>query len=310
MSLTIDRAIVTKKSELLTHLRNRANELQTEALREYGKREHKKVAKALNTGLSQERERLENTARQQANRDNWRGITLVQAILLIKHCSNVVMLEARNQVWEYEYMSFSRRIGELWEPLVATCFENAPNDELELFVPPVFADVRSRLHDEIRKYISELPLEDTDKQQLIDYYDTVWTLVDSGEIQLALDMHFSVGEPRYVVDFKSGFSSNEKGNTNRLLLVASIYKNVEVEDYRPTMLVRASEDANNNYLQRLRASGLWDVYCGDDTYSKIHEFTGFDLADWIRQQISWEQDFSNDMWTHLSSKDLTKYLEW
>jgi hypothetical protein len=46
-------------------------------------------------------------------------------------------------------------------------------------------------------------------------YQKVWILVTSGEIKLELDLHFENGENDFVVDFKSGFSSNEKGNTNR-----------------------------------------------------------------------------------------------
>lgn len=45
---------------------------------------------------------------------------------------------------------------------------------------------------------------------------------------------------------RSGFSSNEKGNTNRLLLVASIYNSLgEIE--KTLLFVRQSEDENNHY---------------------------------------------------------------
>lgn len=35
-------------------------------------------------------------------------------------------------------------------------------------------------------------------------------MVTSGEIQMNLDLHFKIGIEKYVVDFKSGFGSNEK----------------------------------------------------------------------------------------------------
>lgn len=80
---------------------------------------------------------------------------------------------------------------------------------------------------------------------MLKYYHKVWGLIISGEIQLELDLHFIFEGQKYVVDFKSGFGSNEKGNTNRLLLVASIYKNLE-ENFNPLIFVRSAE--NNNYL--------------------------------------------------------------
>ncbi|AUO79553.1 hypothetical protein BSP10_150 [Bacillus phage BSP10] len=52
----------------------------------------------------------------------------------------------------------------------------------------------------------------------------MWELVVSGEIKLESDLHFEKDGVKYNVDFKSGFNSNEKGNTNRLLMVGSIYK--------------------------------------------------------------------------------------
>lgn len=70
-------------------------------------------------------------------------------------------------------------------------------------------------------------------------------------------------------DCKSGFGSNKKGNTNRLLLVASIYQHIEPEDYRCLLLVRAPGDENNHYLQILKRSDLWEVYCGAETYPKM-----------------------------------------
>ena len=34
------------------------------------------------------------------------------------------------------------------------------------------------------------------------YYDKVWNLVTSGEIQLECDLHFTDGQTKYIVDFK------------------------------------------------------------------------------------------------------------
>jgi hypothetical protein len=157
-------------------------------------------------------------------------------------------------------MAFSRRIGELWEGFIRTAFDFAPNG-LTYFVPPLFSDVRKSLKQEIHEYINQLPLKAARKRELLEYYEKVWSLVDSGEINLELDLHFEVKGQRINVDLKSGFGSNEKGNTNRLLMVATIYRNLEA-DYRCVLLVRAPEDQNNHYFRTLRDSAVWEAYCG------------------------------------------------
>lgn len=140
------------------------------------------------------------------------------------------------------------------------------------------------------------------------YYNKVWGLVTSGEIQLASDLHFTDGETKWVVDFKSGFGSNEKGNTNRLLLVGSIYKNIETEKYKCEMFVRATD--NNAYLKRISESGIWRVFCGRDAYRRISMYTGFPLGKWIRTNIQWMSDFSDEMKVTISEKKLDDYLVW
>jgi hypothetical protein len=112
------------------------------------------------------------------------------------------------------------------------------------------------------------------------------------------------------VDFKSGFQSNEKGNTNRLLLVASIYKNIIGLNNECLLFVRAIEGDNNHYLQTLKNSGIWNVYCGTETYEKIHEYSGFNLSEWITNNISWIDDFSADTHTYFEQHNLVKYLTW
>ncbi|GAG80730.1 unnamed protein product, partial [marine sediment metagenome] len=58
------------------------------------------------------------------------------------------MIESRNEVWPYEYMTFSRRIGELWEPFCKLCFDY-PLKDLTLFIPPLFSEVKRKLTNEI-----------------------------------------------------------------------------------------------------------------------------------------------------------------
>lgn len=152
-----------------------------------------------------------------------------------------------------------------------------------------------------------LNLTDEETEQLIKYYDKVWGLVMSGEIQLELDLHFIFEEKKYVVDFKSGFGSNEKGNTNRLLLVASIYHNLE-EDYEPLIFVRSAE--NNSYFNTLQNSGIWNAFSGEDTYTELHRYSGYDIRTWINNNINWTEDLNDEFAAHLEENNLLQYLTW
>ena len=154
-----------------------------------------------------------------------------------------------------------------------------------------------------------LPLSNDIKIELKRQYAFPWTMVDSGGIKLDLDLHFEQNGVHYNCDFKSGFSSNEKGNTNRLLLVGSIYNSLGNNE-KTLLFVRQSEDENNHYLQTLKNSPYWDVYCANDCYSAIKKFTGFDLRGWIDHNIDWENDISKEFSNHLRENDLLKYLTW
>ncbi|MCI5158296.1 MAG: hypothetical protein D3906_07595 [Candidatus Electrothrix sp. AUS1_2] len=241
---------------------------------------------------------------------SWDKEEILNNILMVTYCSYVTMIEYRNRAWPYEYMAFARRIGELWEPFCKNCFDFPVRGDVELFEPPLFSDVKEQLQEEIRQYIENLNLSVEEKAQLLEYYDKVWSLVTSGEIKLELDLHFRINGSQYNVDFKSGFQSNEKGNTNRLLLVASIYKNIIGGNNECFLFVRADEDQNNHYLQTLKNSGIWDVYCGSETYEQINHYSGFDLTSWIENNIQWEEDLDRDTQSHFQRNDLVKYLSW
>ena len=109
------------------------------------------------------------------------------------------------------------------------------------------------------------------------------------------------------MDFKSGFGSNEKGNTNRLLLVASIYKNLS-ESYKCLLFVRAEE--NNSYFNTLKNSGIWDAYSGSEAYDKIREYSGYNLKSWIEANMDWANDFKPETIAHFQDLNLLQYLLW
>ncbi len=304
MKITKDTA--TNKVELLKYFRDRSSEILSEINAQYGIKDYKKKAKKLNPLLGKSKNNLTEIVEQKGKKDNWTNKEILECILMISYCNYVVMLEARHSVWQYKNMDFSRRIGELWEPFCKLAFEYPIND-IELFIPPLFSDVKKLLADEIEDYINDLQLTDVQKTQLIQYYNKVWSLVVSGEIKLELDLHFIFEDKKYIVDFKSGFGSNEKGNVNRILLVGSAYKILE-EDYEPLILVRAKE--NNNYFNTLKNSSIWSAYSGAETYDKLHKYSGFDISSWIVENINWTEDLDSDFVKHLEDNNLTQYLTW
>lgn len=233
----------------------------------------------------------------------------LERMLLVTYVSYIVMLEFRNKVWNYEYMAFSRRVGELWEPLCKLPFEY-PINELTIYTPPDIEDVKRTLKNEINELVDNLTIAQSDKDKLLQYYQAIWALIDnSGNISLRLDLHFEQYAEFYDVDYKSGFSSNEKGNTNRLLLVASIYKSLP-DTHNNLIFVRQRKEENNHYLQTLKNSGMWDVYCADEAYRKIAEFTGFDIRAWMTENMDWRNDISPELRAYLEANDLLKYLTW
>ena len=309
MNELINKNIGNRKNELLEYYRSRSDELIAESKQIFSDTEYKERASLVNKGLIDAKENLLRILEQKSKKEKWQPKKILEGVLLITYTNYVVMLEARNDVWPYEYMTFARRIGELWEPFCLLCWEYPVNDEVSYFVPPLFKDVKKKLSKEIDDFINNLKISENRKNQLKKYYQKVWSLVTSGEIKLELDLHFEKGKEKFVVDFKSGFSSNEKGNTNRLLLVASIYKILE-EGHKCLLFVRSPEEQNNHYLQTLKNSELWDVYCGEQTYLKIKESTGFNLSKWMKEHVQWEKDFDKKMFVHLTKNNLTQYLEW
>jgi len=304
--MNIDKTLKDNKSELLAYFRDRASEFLTEIKQKYAETQSDKRARAINECLNDSKSKLRATILQQAEKEKWTHQEKLECLLMITYCNIVVMIESRNSVRPYEYMDFSRRVGELWDPFCKLCFYYPVND-VSLFIPPLFSEVKKKLTDEIVDYINNLNIAPEAKGDLIKYYEKVWSLVTSGEIQLELDLHFISKGQKYVVDFKSGFGSNEKGNTNRLLLVASIYKNLP-ESYKCLLFVRAEE--NNSYFNTLKNSGIWEAYCGNEAYQKIKDYSGYDLKSWIQNNMDWSNDFKPETIVHFEERNLLQYLLW
>jgi len=304
--MDIDKSLKNRKTDLLNYYRSRADEYLSEIRLTYGEIQIKEQASAINKSLIETKDKLIAALLQTAEKEKWTNQEKLETILLTTYTNYIVMLESRNDVWPYEYMTFSRRIGELWEPFCKLCFAYPTND-ITLFIPPLFSDVKRKLSNEIEEYILKLNINEDERSQLNKYYNKVWGLVTSGEIKLELDLHFIYEKQKFVVDFKSGFGSNEKGNTNRLLLVASIYQNLE-ENYQCMIFVRSDE--NNHYFRTLQNSGIWNAFSGAIAYDKMKFYTGFDIKKWIELNVNWEKDFKTETMNSLKENNLEQYLIW
>jgi hypothetical protein len=295
--------MIMNKTHLLVLFRDKAADFYEEI--EMSTLTYKDKAATLNRKIVQFRENyIQEIISQLRDYEN-----KLEQVLLITYVSYIVMLEYRNKLWAYDYMAFSRRVGELWEPFCKLSFEY-PVNELTIYIPPNIEDVKHTLKKEISELVDNLNIAQDEKTKLFQYYQAIWALIDNGgNISLTLDLHFEQYAQYYDVDYKSGFSSNEKGNTNRLLLVASIYKSLP-DTHNNLIFVRQKEEENNHYLQTLKNSGLWDVYCSDDTYTKIAEFTGFDIRQWMTENMDWSNDIVPDFKNYLAANDLLKYLSW
>lgn len=226
-----------------------------------------------------------------------------QQLLVLQYCTSVASLEYRHQVWPYEYMALSRRVGELWERFCSAAWDFPSRQTVTRMEPPNFAEVEKS----IRNRLAHRNIDGETRKDIDAAFDVLFELV--GEISMKEDEIFTVAGVPHVIDFKSGFGSNEKGNTLRLLTVGRTYKlwNPSTQLF---FLVR--QEANNNYLNVIRRSGLWDVRCGAAAYQTIDDLTGADITSIRNDIVDFEQDLSPEFWHYLSThlSDLRVYLHW
>lgn len=293
------------KVEWIVVFRNEAERVLPEAYKQIDK---KKGANIINNAIKHSCIKIIDNIKITAKIEKWNNEEVLNEILLVTYVSYIVMLEYRNKVWAYEYMAFARRVGELWEPFCKLPFE-FPVKKLKLIEAPDFQKVQEAIKKKTVEHIAALSITNDEKRMLNYYYAIPWELVDSGGIKLKLDLHFEQNGNHYNCDFKSGFSSNEKGNTNRLLLVGSIYQSLG-QNEENILFVRQEEGQNNHYLQTLKNSPYWSCYCASDCYSKIAEFTGFNLRTWLDNNVDWKNDISSEFRKHLEDNELIGYLTW
>lgn len=298
--------MVKIKADWINKFRNKGNQILDEL--SLSNKDINEKTKLLNTRINKFREEEIIKIKSEAIKYKRSNDDILNEILIMTYASYIILLEYRDLIWEYDYMTFSRRIGELWEPFCKLPFEYSSSN-LKLIKAPNFNKYQESIKNEAISFLNGITIDQEIRDKIMGYYEIPWILVDSGGIKLELDLHFELNGTNYNCDFKSGFSSNEKGNTNRLLLVASIYNSLSNNE-KTILFIRQKEDENNHYLRTLKNSQFWDVYCSVDCYSKIHEFTGFNLREWIDINIDWENDISNSFKTNLINKGLLKYLTW
>lgn len=235
------------------------------------------------------------------NKYNLQGEDNALMALIVQYCFTCLTLEYRHSVWNYTAgdIAFSRRIGELWEKFCSVAWDYSAI--AERFTPPKFNAVKTSIVSQAIEMTKDHP----NKFKILDLIEGLFEII--GDINLKEDEMFFSNGIRYIVDFKSGFGSNEKGNMLRLQAVAIAYNRFD-KNTRLLLLVRQNE--NNNYLNVLRNSKRWEVYTGADTYNKINELTGIDIKWVIDNVVDFKSDLSTTFYSDLFSNQLVSYLDW
>lgn len=206
-----------------------------------------------------------------------------EKVLEAQYAYIISYLNHRHRLWQYDYMTFPRRVGELWESFCKASFKNSRNISRH-YNPPKFDSVRKDL---TRRKVPPI----------------VWDIV--GDVNLRTDGMFYCNKRLHVIDLKSSFNSQEKGNFQRLRTVGAVYKLWRPKSRR---FVIVREDDGNGYLKHL--SDYWEVKCGDAAYETIKELTSVDLKTWINENIDFKRHLDGDLYSYLERRELTKYLVW
>jgi hypothetical protein len=78
------------------------------------------------------------------------------------------------------------------------------------------------------------------------------------------------------------------------------------------LLFLVRQKQGNNYLNKIRSSGLWEVHTSVDAYAKIDELTGSGISKIRSSLIDFEGDLSPSFWSSLGSdiQEVKKYFDW
>lgn len=221
--------------------------------------------------------------------------------LIVQYVFTCLSIENRHIVWNYNSIDFSRRIGELWERFCSVAWDYSTI--ATRFTPPNFSVVTTAFLNKAQTLSVGCPHQ----QEIINLVNDLLQII--GDINLKEDEMFHVGKTRYVVDFKSGFGSNEKGNMLRLQAVSHAYKRF---DPNTQLLLLVRQNTNNNYLNVLQQSQTWDIYTGTQTYQKIEDLTNVNILWVIQNVVNFRNDLSPSFLKYLRTTAGTpiNYLDW
>ena len=219
----------------------------------------------------------------------------LDGILRNYYCYVISMIETRHKLIEYNDIEFSRRIGEVWEKFCSLILDN-PFSKIKRIKEPDTSQFYKKLEKDFNKFENSKEL-----------FDIVVSFI--GNLDLHLDYFGEKNNIKYGIDFKSGFGSNEKGNTERILQVGKAYNYLN-SDIILSVLVRQNE--NNNYLKRIEKSKIWKVSKGESSYKYLEKLCGSNVTDFLKKELDFQKDFEKDVFKSLGKSVINRdiYLNW
>jgi len=225
----------------------------------------------------------------------------VTPLLRNYYCYVVSMLETRHRILPYNDIEFSRRVGEVWEKFCNLILQNQFSSAQTIDEPKA-SDFFQKLDTDI----NDLTI-DGKPQKLGELKDLISSLI--GNIDLGLDYFGESNGSVFGIDFKSGFGSNEKGNTERILQVGRAYRYLQPST-KLNVLVRQNE--NNNYLKKIENSGIWNVETGKNAYLFLENISNCSVISFLETELSFEKDFNAEIFKDIGKtvNNRDQYLNW
>lgn len=217
------------------------------------------------------------------------------------YCYSVSMIETRDRFYPYNEIEYSRRNGEMWEKFATLCLINPDSS-----IKEISTEANKNFRTKITQSIENMAVQNNGNE-LRKFKAFILSLVDG----INLDIDF-VGLKNGIligIDFKSGFSSNEKGNTTRILKVGAAYSFAEI-DIKLYLLVRQS--LNNSYLDKISESSDWEVYTGTEAYKILEELSGQNIRSFVEKEVNFMSDFLPAVGVRLRKNvaGIEKYTQW
>lgn len=309
MTLSATKQLATDKSISLEYFRERTAEMLHESQRGVPDLTPGRRAGGIIQSLEAYRKDIENAVLQKAQVESWTKDLTLRANLLVSYAKFIAELEVANSVRPFDLDTLSTRSEGMWLFVCKSCF-HLPNTGLTHFDPPMFHDVRHKLSTELSAFVKELSIDDEQRERLLLFYDKVWALELSGEIDLQLDLHFEWNHSKFGIYFSSGlYGSRIKGHYHQLLRVGRIYKSLE-DNHQCILLSQSAAGYDDDDINMLNTSGDWETLAGNHAYGKIAQLTGFNLAKWVRKNVDWMADLDAATQASFKKNNLENCLAW